>query len=425
MEDGMKVAALLALAWGGTVAGAWFLGGGGADKVSGGETTSSEVERLRARVAELEEAAASKPALAAAPHVDGARSGGAAETAPSSHPTGGGGSAGAEVVPADGSAAFSLEGITTLDEASKKFMAFAAARLAEGEKGHLLLFKVIDSELVKNKKLEALFRSGEQDAPRVVYPWMRFVVGHEAETVAMTETMFKTMAEDPSFFSEANGNSLEIFTEGLGMGLPGAADEPTMERFRGYARAILSTSADRQPEAVKKQRRRVERLLPAWAPPLTSAQALEAIRKGGVQPGEMLAFLRRLTPDDLRSVEVVPILGPLLDSGDRTVLRALPALPLDDRTMSTLDQRVLDAAAPREPYWYVDYLRSTNRSEWARARPFFDAGFRRGGDVATALANSLTMLQDRPPPDYVRGVVDSYRLPEQLQALLKQRFGLR
>ncbi len=412
----MKAAPVLAVLWAGSLAAAWFLAG--AEGKEGGAPETGEVDRLKARVAELERAAVppDRPTLAAAPRPDPAPA-----PAPQVRPA----APAPTVAPGDGPAVgFSLEGVSTADEASRRLMAYVAARLAEGEKGHLELFKTLDRDIVKNKQLEALLGS-EEEAARHVYPWVKFLVGHDEQIVAMTETVYRTMAEDPAFFAEADHDTLEVFTEGLGVVLPGAASEETMGRLRAHARRILDTAAESQPEAIRANRRRIERLMPAWAPLLTSAEAAERLRRGDVLPAEALAYLRRLTPEDLRTVDVVAILGPLVEAGDPTVRRILPALALDDRTLSTLDQRYIDSAAQKNAWWVGAYLEATGRREWVRARPFVEAGLRKGGATADAFATALATLAERPPADYVRAVVEGYALSEATQASLRSRFGLR
>ena len=129
--------------------------------------------------------------------------------------------------------------------------------------------------------------------------------------MALNETIWKTMAENPSFFADAAKDSLEVFTEGLGMVIPGVADEATMDRLRGYAHKILETPDDRLPPSIARSRRDIERLLPHWAPVVTSAQALEMLKKG-VPPQEgsddaFAAARARLRPELVAGTGVLAI----------------------------------------------------------------------------------------------------------------------
>jgi len=69
----------------------------------------------------------------------------------------------------------------------------------------------------------------------------------DQQVVAMTETIYTTAAEDPVWFEGLDGNTLELFTEGMAILLPGAVGEEQLERFRGYAGKILAMPRDSCP----------------------------------------------------------------------------------------------------------------------------------------------------------------------------------
>jgi len=70
------------------------------------------------------------------------------------------------------------------------------------------------------------------------------------------------------------------------------------------------------------------------------------------------------------------------------------------------------------------YLEATNRKKWDAARPFIEDGLRLGEKGANALAQALAWLPERPPKEFVQGVLETYELEAGTKAYLKQQFKL-
>jgi hypothetical protein len=303
-----------------------------------------------------------------------------------------------------------------------KLMAYARAKLAEGEKGHLELLKTLDA-LIQEKKLEALFGSDES-AARFFYPWIKFLVENDEQVAAFEETLFKTMAESPSDLEGIDDDTLEPFTEGISMALPAVLSEERMERMRGWAATILQAKEGTLPKGIEQNRRDIQRALASWAPPVTPDEAAERLRSGAFQPHEALALLRRVPPEVLAEIDVAAIVGPHLESGDYQVFRVLSSLPLDKGTLAALDARVYRSAEKREPWWIGQYAQSTGRRKWADARPFHEGGLRYGGGTTDAFAKGLSQLSERPPKEFVVEVLETYTLTDATREWLRANFGL-
>jgi hypothetical protein len=316
----------------------------------------------------------------------------------------------------------------TAEELLERFFAYARAMLARGEAGHLELLRTMNDLLFGNKesqqRLETLF-GGDEQAARYVYSLLRFAVGNEAGVVGLAETTFKTMAQRPEAFKEFDDDTLEVVT-GISMVLPGIVDERRMDAFRAYAKQILDAPEGTQPEAVVRNRRRIERVLRAWAPQLAPQDALARLESGDLSPAEAAALIARLPPDVLAEVDVARWIGPLVEAGDYRVVSQLSRLRLSAGQREALDGHVLAGAeAGKVQEWLVaHYLRNTGRNAWTDARAFVESGLGRGGRAADVFAGSLGQLAERPDVAWVRWMLDRYPLADPVRQRVKGQFGI-
>ncbi|MHC4472467.1 MAG: hypothetical protein ACYS99_16070, partial [Planctomycetota bacterium] len=329
---------ILAGLWIGTLTAAFLVGRSGTVEpppdVESGTPAGESVEALRAQIADLTQKLEEADA----------REAGGAEGAPRE---GGPGKPGDPsplypgAAPASAVEAMSLEGITTVKQFSDRLMAFVDAQLERGEPGYFEILKAMDLLEKNNDDLERLF-TDEAAAMRELYPWVRYLVNREAQVVDFTEYVFRSMAENPAMFEGRDDNPLEAITEGLGVLLPGAVGPERMAVFQAYAEKILETPEEQQPEAVRKNRNEIERLLQRyWAEPVSIEQALEKLRSGQLSESEAARLLRGLPPEMLARIDVSGILGPLLASGRWEAIRALQALPAGIADAAVLDTHVL------------------------------------------------------------------------------------
>jgi hypothetical protein len=143
---------------------------------------------------------------------------------------------------------FSLENITSVDQASTLFMKFAKHKLDEGPEGHLELFRILD-QVAQDKELQQRLFRNEEAMIRHLYPWVKFLVNNDQKVVGMMETLYRTAAETPEWFEGTDNDTLEPFTEGLAILLPSAVSEETLDRFRGHVQKILERPKESLPGA--------------------------------------------------------------------------------------------------------------------------------------------------------------------------------
>jgi hypothetical protein len=378
---------------------------------------AAEVRALRAEVARLEGLLEeAEPALAAASVAAAARPPDAAT-----------GANGAMAPPAgEAAAAFAWLEAGDPEEAVRLFLAWCAAALARGLEGHLELLRVLDAHLTdptKRERIEALVGS-EEEAVRLLYPVLRFAVLHDQQVADLLETTLETMAERPSFFAEMEDDTLELFTEGIGMAMPGVVDEARLARMRAHAVKVLEAPEAGQPRAIQRNRRRLEGLLRAWVPPLAPEEALARLRAGDVQGEEVLALLRRVPPELRGGLDLEPLLGPLVETGSWRALRELERLEIDASTRAALDRRVTDAArlGRADGHAVGSYLRATGRDTFAKALPFLDAGLTAGGRAPDAMALAAMRMPGGPESqEWLRGVRERYDLSEGVRNLIDAR----
>ncbi len=328
--------------------------------------------------------------------------------------------------PSDGPATFSLEGIETAEEASKRFMAFADAKLRQGPNGHLELFRTLDT-LAQNADSFRHLVVDEAAAMRLLYPWVKFLVERDQRVIAMAETLYKTAAENPSWFEGTDDDTFEIFTEGLAVLLPGAVDAATLARFRGYVENVMAMPEGSLPKALRSNRGEFRRNLKWWAPPLAQEEVLEQLQDASLPYTARLELLRRVDPKELAGVDLLGILVPALEAGDRRAVSLVGKLPFGAGDVPSLDQAfMVGAKAGKLRSWNIrSYLADTNRRKWSEAQPFIETGLNLGGRATNEFANAIAWLEEKPDKDYVRSMIATYALSENTKRFLEQRCGLK
>jgi hypothetical protein len=328
-------------------------------------------------------------------------------------------------------AAFSLEGVTDPAEASKRFMAFVDAQLKRGDAGFAAILRALDTLWKDKEKVQALF-GDESAAARELYPWIRFLVAHESGVIDLNEYVFRTMAENPSAFAAtADANQLEVFTEALGILMPGAVPDDRLTRLRGYAEKILATPESEQPKAIRGNRSEIERLLARfWSAPVTAEQALEKLKSGDVPPRDLVRYLRMVPPEAAALLDVTALVIPPLRQGNFEVVRWLGAPPLDRVDFARLDQAVLEGVESGKTGWpqFSTYAQRSGRKQWADLRPLFDRalgqGERSSAVALQALASGLP-ANLRPDKAYVESLLARSDVPEATQNQLKNTYGIK
>lgn len=318
---------------------------------------------------------------------------------------------------------YTLDGVTTMEEASRRFMKFAAQKLAAGPEGQLELLRELD-RIAQSPDLQKLF--DEAAATQLIYPWLKFLVEREDQVVAMTETIYKTAAEDPAWFEGLDKNTLEVFTEAVAIVLPGAVGEDQIERFRGYVGKILAMPEDSLPEALKRNTSELRRNLKYWAGPVAVEDALKQLMDPNVSNAVKLDLLKRVDPNEVRGVDVVGIIVQALERDSYDAMRVVARFPLSGGDIVALDRAVLQGAKNGKMHgWSLRcYLDATNRRKWDAARPFIEDGLRLGATAANVFAQVLAWLPERPPDAFVVGVLETYELEEGTKTYLKQQFKL-
>lgn len=317
-----------------------------------------------------------------------------------------------------------IEAGMTPADLSTLFMRYAARKLAEGPEGHKELYRELD-RLMQDKQLKQMFRDEQQVMPHL-YPWVKFLVDHDRQVVAMMETVYKTAAEDPQWFQGLDDDPLEMFAEGVALLLPGVVDEEQLARFRGYAEKIISMPKESLPEAIQRNLSDIQRDIEWWSPPVKPEDLVKAIEDPGVPVAKKIGLLRRADPAALRGVDVTPILAAAIREGNSQAPYIVNRFR-DSLSMATLDAAFLDAVASGGQQWHQisAYASVTERNTWETLRPFLDTGLARGGKATEAFAQSLVFFRHlQIPKEYVATVVTSYALPDQVKTQIKKQFGI-
>ncbi len=374
----------------------------------------AENERLRHRVEEIDRA----PRLAGVPAAAAPLAGASAPGGP------------ATVANEPVSMTFSLTDYDSPEDAVAHFLRYAAAMFARGEKGHLALLRTLNSfsDRKQREQFERLF-GDEESAVASMYPVMRFAVEHESEVAGLTETFFKTMAEDPAFFEKADSDLVEFFGEGVALVLPAVANKEQLARMRGYVQTILALSDDELPSSLRSSRRRLMAALRAWTPSLSSEEIRARLAQGDLEPEEAQVLLERLPAEELGRLDLVALLGPRVRQGDTKALNLVrKAVARDPGRTATWDRVLLQGPpagtdASRWSWLLRSWLGATDRLPWEKARPFMEAGIDQGGRTAEAFAMALLVLPSRPDPEWVAWMLGRADLPEGVKTLVRSRLA--
>ena len=406
---------VLAVLWIATVAGAYVLGGARPAAAPGPADVALPAERRPAAALRGIEAPSPREAAPTTARPGSGPATGASEGLAAGERAGPGSE--------EAGAPFDLEGVTTPDEAFDRLMRHVAALLARGEAGHLELLAFLDQDLVRGKELKRLFGS-EEEAMRFLYPAIQFLVRRDAQVVDLTETVFRTMATNPQAFAAFDDDTLEVFTEGVGVLLPGAVDDERMARFRGYATAILEAPEGTQPEAVTRNRRRVERLMGYWAPRLGPEEAKARLESGQASAQEVMGLLKRLPADQRAGLDLGALLAPVVASGDYRAMQVLRQVAIEPRDVTLLDRAAIEGlvGGKLNEWTFHQYLDATGRGSWPAAQPLLEVALSEGEPARSAAVMTLRRLA--PPKDYVAWVLESYDLPEATRERLTATFGL-
>ncbi|MHC4934202.1 MAG: hypothetical protein ACYTGV_18675, partial [Planctomycetota bacterium] len=206
---------------------------------------------------------------------------------------------------------FTIENLTSVDQASTLFMKFAKHKLDQGPEGHLELLRILD-QVAQDKELQQRLFRNEEELIRHLYPWVKFLVNNDQKVVGMMETLYRTAAETPEWFEGMDDNTLEPFTEGLAILLPSAVSEETLDRFRGYVNRILERPKDSLPKALRGNSGEFKRNLKYWAPPLKGEELVQRLLDPNVSAVEKLELIQRVDPKDVAGVDVVGLLADAL-----------------------------------------------------------------------------------------------------------------
>lgn len=379
---------------------------------------AQENDGLRARVAELERTLASRPALAAAGRVVADAPGPAPSTPPATPARVADPAAPAPKVGPDGAPVLDLADVKSADELVARLLAYLETALARGPEGHLDLLRTLDATLKDAEKtFERVAGRDEGTAARMIYPLVRFAVLHEAQVADVTESVFRTMAEHPAALADLDKNTLEVFTEGLGVVMPGVVGTDRLARLRGYVETVLATPPGSQPKSIEGNRNRMTRLLRAWAPPMTVDEVIARLKRGDLPPEELAALVRRVPKDALAGLDVAGLLGPAIARGDMAAMGALRGVALPPGDLAALDRQVVAGPSARDGNFVYQYLWATSRGTWASAASFVEAWFASGaadGPQAAMIVRSLGA-----PAEAIRDLVARYRLSDEARRALE------
>ena len=321
---------------------------------------------------------------------------------------------------------FDITAFDDPDEAFQALLAYTATRLGKGPDGHLALLETLNATFAEKPGEEVLQNlvGTEEQAIRYLYPILRFAMNHDAQVADMTETIFKTMAENPQRLEKIDHDMLQLFTQGVSFMLPGMVGEERLGEFRAHARKILDAPRESQPRSVQRERRSIQKALESWAPTLSADEALKRLRAGGTSPEEALSLLRRVSAEQIASLDLDALLGPMLQTDGFRVISMIGRLKPDAATMGRLDQRVLrgasDGTTPQSLVQY--YLRHTGRQAWREARPFLEAGLRQAPrETAGIFLMAALQMRDGPDEEWIAWAERTYEFSDRVRLALKQR----
>jgi hypothetical protein len=391
-----------------------YLVGGSTGTASSVEVDAqAEAERLRAEVASLKASMASRPTALAAAGTTGAPTP-PVPAAGGAHPPSDARVAPAEAVPATaGTPTLSLEDAAGVDDLARRLVAYLEAQLARGTQGHLDLLRSFDEKTLEPALKRAV--DSDADGARLVYPLLRFALQHEAQTADFVETTIRTMAEDPKALDGVDGEVLEAVVEGLAPALSAISAE-RVARVTGWAKQVIAAPKGSLPDSVERNRSDLERLLAAWAPPLGSAEAVEKLRDAAsLSSEELRSLLRRVAPEDVAHLDLVSIVGPMLDRGEMRAISLLQLVTVPRDALPALDARARNALA-KHPWIVRQYLHATGRTSWDDARPFVDEWIATGPE-GRAVTSVLSTFQ--PPASYLADLLGRHVFDDATKAHLE------
>ncbi|MCG3132955.1 MAG: hypothetical protein HMLKMBBP_00041 [Planctomycetes bacterium] len=328
-------------------------------------------------------------------------------------------------------ATFTLEGFADGESLSKAFRAWAEAQLERGPAGYDAILTALVAVSKEQQRIEQIVGNDESMLAKELYPWLRTMVHHEKEMLGLTEHVFAKMAENSPMFAEMpKDDFLEMFTEGIGVIVPGAASEEQMQRLRGYAKKLIETPESSQSKAVRGVRSDVQRLLERfWAEPLTPESAAELLRSGAIDSATLQRAARLVPPEVLATVDLTAIVAGMIRKGDYRAARLIGTPPLDALDASRLEQAALDAldAGVLNGHMVADMQRRLGRASWSDIRPFMDRAFQLGERGRTAAAQVLWSLQGAMRPDtaWVEDLIARGAVGEREAASLRTMYGIK
>lgn len=312
------------------------------------------------------------------------------------------------------------------DKAFRVLLAYTATMLEKGPEGHLQLLDTLNRTFMTKpgeKMTKELIGSDEQ-AVRFIYPIIRFAMNHDIEVADMTETVFRTLAEDPKRLAEMDDDTLEIFTEGIAFMLPGMVGPTRLETLRGHARTVLETPESEQPMSVQRSRRDLQRALEAWAPPVSSDEALQRLQQGTLSAEEAISMLKRLSPEEAGRLDLVALLGPVLEKDGYRAVSLIGRLKPDAATLERLDQHLIGAViAGKSSQSLVEYyLRYTGRHSWETARLFIESGLQQANrETAGTFMLAALRLREGPDEQWMDWAEQTYEFTDRVRLALKNR----
>lgn len=333
--------------------------------------------------------------------------------------------------------AIDFAAIQTPEELIEHVLRYVHTLLGKGREGHLELLSFLGHLAGEGgKELEGHFRRiFQDDSPRIVkhlYPLIKYAVEHDEDVTALTETFFAQAAGQPAWFEGMDDDPFEMFTEVFGLVAPAVATEAQMDRLRAHAVAILETPEDRQPEALRKSRRDIQKLVMAWSPPLSAEEALARLQGGDLPVEQLMELLPLIPKDTWEHVDVAALVMPLLVAQDwnaMQILRRVP--PLDARAVGRLDDALLAgyAGEVQAQWWFLQqWLETTGRgATWEASRPLLERAVRVNARTANAVGQALLQRGGEgqaPDAAWVRWMLDTAQVADGMADQLRTRFGL-
>ena len=419
----MKNGLLWGLVWMVTIGAAFFLGQSMTDEgAQGDEATSDDLALLRQENERLRDELAASGVNAP---LLGGRTGAPAGGGPSSSATHAGAGTGTSSAGAPNAfTTFDLVRQSDPDIAIAEFLDYARTMLARGEEGHLALLRTFDA-IQRGSKGQAFRRLFGDDfqSSRFLYEVMRFGVRHERQVAALTETVFRTLAEDPDALREFDDDSFEVLTEGIALPMPAIVDRDTMERLRGYARKIVERDKSQLPRSLRDLPRQVKYVLRAWAPMTSLDGAAERISAGDLPLDEATALLRRMSKAQRAGVNIATAAAASLARGDADLLNFFD-IGLIVKARDALDPHMLRGVASGQfaDHQIRAYLVRTGRGSWDKARPLVERALKLGGTSVGRVLSAAVRLRPAPDSDWVRWALDHHDVSPAVERALRARY---